>query len=297
HTRDLRTRLPTGCPPPGRVFRCRHPRCRSRKRHSGGGWCHGDGRGRHRSSRLSDPHRGQGPGAGPFARTRRRERPYPGRRGDALLERPGLRGRAKRPAQSQPGNHLGGGWSESRSRHLGPGSRKGRPGLGHSAERLILVEVPLDLRATLRPLGGRFLDDGWWTAVRTPQGPGTLRVRRTADGVEGTAWGPGADWLLGRLPLWVGLADPVEEFETEHPVVAPLARRHRGYRYGATGLVFEALIRAIVEQKVSGKEAAHSLRALWQRFGDPAPGPAPLRLPPDSERLAASPYWEYHRLG
>ncbi|HLT95889.1 MAG TPA: DNA-3-methyladenine glycosylase 2 family protein [Acidimicrobiia bacterium] len=157
--------------------------------------------------------------------------------------------------------------------------------------------MPLDLRATLRPLGGRFLDDGWWTAVRTPQGPGTLRVRRTADGVEGTAWGPGADWLLGRLPLWVGLADPVEEFETEHPVVAPLARRHRGYRYGATGLVFEALIRAIVEQKVSGKEAAHSLRALWQRFGDPAPGPAPLRLPPDSERLAASPYWEYHRLG
>src|SRR5690606_25568309 len=84
---------------------------------------------------------------------------------------------------------------------------------------------------------------------------------------------------------------------TDHRVVGPLARRHRGLRFGATGLVFDALVIAIVSQKVAGKEAGMSLRQLWRRFGDPAPGPRPLRLPPDPERMADAPYWEYHPLG
>ena len=51
------------------------------------------------------------------------------------------------------------------------------------------VEVPLDLRATLRPLLGWFAEDGWWLPARTPDGPGTLRLTRTREHVEGQAWG------------------------------------------------------------------------------------------------------------
>lgn len=168
-----------------------------------------------------------------------------------------------------------------------------------AVSRLVSIPLdrPLDLRSTLRPLGGRFREDGWWATARTPDGPGTLHVRRQAEGVVASAWGPGRGWLLERADRWVGLADRSEELVTEHPVVGPLARRHRGYRFGATGIVFDSLIRAIVEQKVSGKEASRSLAGLWRRFGDPAPGPVRLALPPDPDRLADAPYWDYHRLG
>ncbi|HEX7099881.1 MAG TPA: DNA-3-methyladenine glycosylase 2 family protein [Acidimicrobiia bacterium] len=139
--------------------------------------------------------------------------------------------------------------------------------------------------------------DGWWRTARTPEGPATLRLERVDDGIRATAWGSGADWILERVPEWIGLHDEPEGLVTDHRVVGPLARRHRGLRFGATGLVFDALVIAIVSQKVAGKEAGMSLRQLWRRFGDPAPGPRPLRLPPDPERMADAPYWEYHPLG
>lgn len=166
-----------------------------------------------------------------------------------------------------------------------------------TAERVVEVVVPLDLRRTLRPLGGRFEPDGWWRSARTPEGPATLHLRRLESGVTARAWGRGAAWMLERVPQIIGLGDAPEEFVTDHPLVGELARRHRGYRFGATGLVFEALVEAVVAQKVTGKEAHHSLRMLRRRFSEPAPGPRPLRLPPDPERMAEAAYWDYHPLG
>lgn len=165
------------------------------------------------------------------------------------------------------------------------------------AERLVEVEVPLDLRRTLRPLGGSFESDGWWRSARTPDGPVALNLTRTDRGVVARAWGPGARWMLEEVPDLIGLTDAPEEFVTDHPLVGELARRHRGYRFGATGLVFEALVEAIVSQKVTGKEAHHSLRMLRRRFSGPAPGPRPLLLPPEPAPMAEAPYWDYHRLG
>jgi 3-methyladenine DNA glycosylase/8-oxoguanine DNA glycosylase len=56
-------------------------------------------------------------------------------------------------------------------------------------------------------------------------------------------------------------------------------------------------VQGIVGQKVTGKEAHAAMRGLIELFGDPAPGPLPgLRLPPDPERMAEAPYWEYHEL-
>lgn len=169
--------------------------------------------------------------------------------------------------------------------------------MGHTAKGLTPVEVPLDMRRTLRPLGGRFTGEGWWRAARTPDGPGTIQLRRGSDGVMAWAWGSGGEWLMARVPEMLGLYDDPDSLVTDHPLVADLGRRHRGARFGATGLVFEALMGAIVTQQVAGKEAKRSLRGLSVRFSDPAPGPASLRLPPDPQRLAAAPYWDYHAIG
>ena len=156
--------------------------------------------------------------------------------------------------------------------------------------------VPLDLRATLRPLHGWFGEDGWWLTARSPAGSVSLRISRTKDRLGGDAWGDGSSWALSRLGSIAGLDDDPSAFQTDHPVVGELHRRNPGWRFGMTGLVFDALVHAIVGQKVTGQESAAAMRGLRERFGDPAPGPAAVRLPPDPETMAAAPYWVFHRL-
>lgn len=159
------------------------------------------------------------------------------------------------------------------------------------------IEGPLDLRNTLRPLHGRFADDGWWLAARTPEGPGTLHVRRSRVEVEGRAWGQGAGWLLGRLGAISGLDDDPSSFVTDDPIVSEVHRTNPGRRFGRTDLVFDSLLVAICGQKVTGKEAAAAMRGLTRRFGDLAPGPNErMRLPPDPGRMAAAGYHEFHPL-
>lgn len=163
--------------------------------------------------------------------------------------------------------------------------------------RVIPVTVPLDLRRTLRPLHGWFAEDGWWMTARTPEGTGALRISRTTQGLIGQAWGEGRNWLLVRLGSMAGLDDDPTGFDTDHRMVGELHRRHPGMRFGNTGLVFDSLVTAIVGQKVTGSEAAAAGAGLRRAFADGAPGPkAGLRLPPDPERMAAAPYWEYHEL-
>jgi 3-methyladenine DNA glycosylase/8-oxoguanine DNA glycosylase len=139
--------------------------------------------------------------------------------------------------------------------------------------------------------------DGWWRAARTPLGSVTLHLRRSLQGIEATAWGSGSQWMLERVPALVGMDDRPDGLVTDHPLVSDLLRRHRGVRFGATGLVFEALVHAVVAQKVTGKEAARGMRNISRQFGEPAPGPRPLTLPVDPDRLAAVPYWELHTAG
>ncbi|EEP74192.1 hypothetical protein MCAG_04519 [Micromonospora sp. ATCC 39149] len=65
-------------------------------------------------------------------------------------------------------------------------------------------------------------------------------------------------------------------------MVARLAARHPGLRMPATGQVFPRVLRAILEQKVTGTEAYRAYAATVRHFGEPAPGPMqPLLLPPD----------------
>ena len=144
---------------------------------------------------------------------------------------------------------------------------------------------------------GSFRADGWWRPLRTPEGPATVHIRRDDAAVHARAWGPGSGWALDRLDHLVGLRDDPESFRPSHPLVAELHRRSLGSRYGSTGLVFDALVVAITSQKVTGKEAADALRGMARHYSEPAPGPEPLRLPPDPAQLALARYHDFHRLG
>lgn len=140
-----------------------------------------------------------------------------------------------------------------------------------------------------------------WRGIRTPEGPATLAVEaRPGEGdVLAEAWGPGAAWALESVPALLGADDDWTGFEPRHPVLAEAWRRHPHARLGRSGLVMEALVPAIIEQKVTGQEAFAGFRMLVHRFGERAPGPgADLRLwvQPTPEVLRTIPSWEWLRL-
>ena len=140
-----------------------------------------------------------------------------------------------------------------------------------------------------------------WRGIRTPEGPATLAVEaRPGEGdVLAEAWGPGAAWALEAVPSLLGADDDWTGFEPRHPVLAEAWRRHPHARLGRSGLVMEALVPAIIEQKVTGQEAFAGFRMLVHRFGERAPGPgADLRLwvQPTPEVLRTIPSWEWLRL-
>jgi endonuclease III len=138
-----------------------------------------------------------------------------------------------------------------------------------------------------------------WRTCLTPEGPGTLRVRSRGPMVTGEAWGPGAGWLLDTLPAQLGADDDPSGFTVHHPVLSGMALRHQGLRVGRTSRVFEALVPAVLEQKVVGREAHRAWRILLGAFGKPAPGPAPpgMRVPPAPRAWARIPSWDWHRAG
>lgn len=140
-------------------------------------------------------------------------------------------------------------------------------------------------------------DGSVWRASHTPEGPGTLRLRPAGDAVEAAAWGPGAEWLLDGVPELLGAADAPDGLVPRHRVVRELVLRRRGLRIGRTRRVFEALVPAVMEQKVLGLEAFRAWRYLLRRFGEPAPGAPHMRVPPPPEVWIRIPSWEWHRSG
>jgi 3-methyladenine DNA glycosylase/8-oxoguanine DNA glycosylase len=140
-----------------------------------------------------------------------------------------------------------------------------------------------------------------WRGLRTPEGSATLRIQaRPGDGVVlGDAWGPGAEWALHQMPAMLGADDDPHGFVPLHPVIADLNRRFPHFRVGSTGLVMEALVPAIIEQKVTGEEALSGFRLMVLRFGERAPGAGADRsvwLQPTPEQLRMVPSWEWLRL-
>jgi 3-methyladenine DNA glycosylase/8-oxoguanine DNA glycosylase len=140
-----------------------------------------------------------------------------------------------------------------------------------------------------------------WRGFRTPEGPATLRLAtRPHDGeVHATAWGTGGDWALDSVPAMLGADDDPTGFAPTHPVLADIHRRRPHWRVTTTGRVMDALVPAIIEQKVTGQEALGGFRMLVHRFGERAPGAGAERgvwLQPSAETVRMIPSWEWLRM-
>jgi 3-methyladenine DNA glycosylase/8-oxoguanine DNA glycosylase len=146
-----------------------------------------------------------------------------------------------------------------------------------------------------------------WRTCQAPPGPATVRLsvhpddQRPSSGprIRALAWGPGAQWMVNAVPDLLGAADRPEDFRPLHTRLAELTRRLAGLRIGRTSRVFEALVPAVLEQKVVGREAWRAWRRLVTWYGSPAPGPAPagLRVMPPPEAWLAIPFSDWHRAG
>jgi 3-methyladenine DNA glycosylase/8-oxoguanine DNA glycosylase len=172
------------------------------------------------------------------------------------------------------------------------------------AEATIAVEGPYDLVRTIGPLAHgrgdptiRIEAGRVQRATRTPDGPVAVDLTVLGEVALVRAWGPGAAWAVVHTPSFLGLDDQPNAFRAGHPLLDQLARRYPGVRFGRTEAVLEALVPAVLEQKITGDEARRVYRALVNAHGEDAPGPLRLRLPPAPERLAALPYYAYHPLG
>jgi 3-methyladenine DNA glycosylase/8-oxoguanine DNA glycosylase len=170
--------------------------------------------------------------------------------------------------------------------------------------RSLRLPFALDLGRSLRPLrlgkhdptisvSARTL----LQATRTADGPATLRVDHRSDRLELEAWGAGADLALEHAPALLGFLDDRSGFAPVHPVVRDLDRRAEGLRLPRTDRVVEALVPAILSQKVTGFEAKRAYRQLVERWGEPAPGQGGLRLAPAPEVIAELGYYDLHVIG
>ncbi|HUR50864.1 MAG TPA: DNA-3-methyladenine glycosylase 2 family protein [Mycobacteriales bacterium] len=171
-------------------------------------------------------------------------------------------------------------------------------------ERVWRADGPLDLHRTLAllrhatkdPTHRTAADGALWRATRTPDGPASYRLVQTGPEVGCTAWGPGAAWVLDGLPELLGRH---ALFDPRHPLLVRAHRRHPGLRIPRSRRVFESLVPAVIEQKVTGKEAREAYVLLLRRYGEPAPGPVPagLLVPPSPDAWLHIPSWEWHLAG
>lgn len=137
----------------------------------------------------------------------------------------------------------------------------------------------------------------WRTSVMR-SGPVTARISRSApDTVDCEAWGPGAAEFAETVPAVLGADDDASGFRPDDPTLAAAHRRVPHLRLGRTGRVVEALLPAVLEQRVAGKDAHRAWRYLVNRYGEPAPGPTPrpMRVPPTADAWRRIPSWEFHR--
>lgn len=177
------------------------------------------------------------------------------------------------------------------------------------------VEAPRSLRRTLATFRAGYgdptvrVEDGRFTlATLTPDGPGTLDLRwhhdpapPEDDGLDAQAWGPGAGWLLARVPAITGTDDRPVAFEGAHPVVERGLRTTRTFRIGASGLLYHHLLPTVIAQRITAGEALRQWARLCHRLGERPPGPPEIidgmLLPPAPETLQRRPAWWFHPLG
>jgi 3-methyladenine DNA glycosylase/8-oxoguanine DNA glycosylase len=172
------------------------------------------------------------------------------------------------------------------------------------ARRSIPLPFTIDLGLTLRPLRHgagdptmRLAHGEAWRATRTPDGAATLHLQHRGTSVEAEAFGDGAAWALEHAPELIGCDDDRAGFAPLHVAVHRMHRHADGLRIGRSRAVLEALVPAIIEQRVTGFEARRAFHQLVRRYGEPAPGPGGLLLQPAPDVLAGLGYYDLHPLG
>lgn len=167
---------------------------------------------------------------------------------------------------------------------------------------------PLDVRSILSPLARgshnptfRWVGSTAWLTMATPDGSASVHLAPRADGsIDSAAWGPGAEWAIASVPELLGRGDDWTELDVSgNAFLADARHRNPGLRLLRTGLVFEALAVAILEQKITSVEAWRAWGILVRVHGEPAPGPAPegMRVCPLADVWRRIPSWEWHRAG
>jgi 3-methyladenine DNA glycosylase/8-oxoguanine DNA glycosylase len=170
--------------------------------------------------------------------------------------------------------------------------------------RTITLPFAVDLRRSLGALRlGKhdptiqLTSGGVAVAMHTPLGGAALRAQLQGDRIEAEAWGDGAEWALDMAPGMLGCLDDRDGFDPVDPIVRRLHREGDGLRLPRTGRVLDALIPAVLSQRVTGFEAKRSFRQLVERWGEPAPGPTGLVLGPRPEVIAELGYYDLHVIG
>jgi 3-methyladenine DNA glycosylase/8-oxoguanine DNA glycosylase len=162
----------------------------------------------------------------------------------------------------------------------------------------------IDLRATMATIGTysrdpttRWTSNSFAKAVLTPTGSGTMRLTWDSAGTTiAEAWGDGAEWLLDRSPRWVGLHDDLTGFDPDlDPGISEWWRRRPGLRLAAVGVIWQELLLVLLGQRVTTEEALRSWARIVYSWGESAPGPCELRLPPTAEVVATKSYTDLHR--
>jgi 3-methyladenine DNA glycosylase/8-oxoguanine DNA glycosylase len=141
------------------------------------------------------------------------------------------------------------------------------------------------------------VDGAIWKTTLMSSGPVTARITTSSrNAVDCEAWGAGASEFVERLPAWLGAEDDPTGFAPTEPTIAAALTKVPHLRLGRTDRVLEALIPAVLEQRVAGKDAFRAWRVLVTKYGAPAPGPAParMRVPPRSDVWRRIPSWEFH---
>ena len=183
---------------------------------------------------------------------------------------------------------------------------------GEVVQTEVELPFPVDLRSVRRGIEGATLGDRegrelWWATV-TPDGPASLHLRalacsrgqraRARTVLSVAAYGEGAGWAVRQAPALLGAHDRPEDFRPAAGLVSDLHARF-ALRLGRTDRVFDAVLAAVIGQKVVVATASEAVGSLVARHGELAPGPTPrpLRMRPRAERLAELSSVELHRVG
>lgn len=134
-------------------------------------------------------------------------------------------------------------------------------------------------------------------AMNTPLGPAALRAVESGDQLDVEAWGDGADWALEHAPGLLGCEDDHTDFAPEHPLVRRLHREAPGLHLPRSLRVLDALVPAVLSQRVTGFEAKRAFRLLVERWGEPAPGPTGLLRVPSPDVISEIAYYDLHVIG